>query len=61
MMAWVVVSAETHFTAVVSGTQTNIRIERSFTTPEAAQEYVDDEKMRNVHTQYTIEQIEVRS
>ena len=59
-MVWVVVSAETHFTAVVSGVQSNIRIERAFTTPEAADKYMLDQAHYNRGTIYTIEQIEVR-
>lgn len=60
MTVWIVISAETHFTAVVSGVQTNIRIERAYASPEAADAYQMEMKRYNPATSYTVERIEVR-
>jgi hypothetical protein len=61
MTVYIVLSVETHFTGVVSGVQSNIRLERAFLTPERADLYRASESARNPKSQYTVERMEVRS
>lgn len=60
MTVFIVLSAETHFTGVVSGVQSNIRLERAYLMPEDADEYKKEMEAHNPKVSYTIEQLEVR-
>ena len=60
MTVFIVVSYETHFTAVVSGVQTNVRLEAAFLMPEDAEEDKIERARANPKASYSIERVEVR-
>jgi len=60
MTVFIVVSYETHFTGVVSGVQSNIRLERAYLMPEDAEEYKIEMQRHNPKSTYSIERLEVR-
>jgi len=60
MTVFIVVSFETHFTGVVSGVQSNIRLERAFSDPDEAEKDVKRMQGYNPGTRYSIERLEVR-
>jgi hypothetical protein len=60
MIAWVILSFESHFTGVVTGVQTNVRVEAAWRDYDAAKEDMDKRQSWNPKVQYKIEQVEVR-
>jgi hypothetical protein len=60
MTVFLILSAEAHFTAVITGVQANVRIEAAFADPNKAENDMAQRQKANPKAVFTLERMEVR-